>query len=61
MEGLAPPTASLLVGFVGQNLRPLGTIHLPLTITSHDGRDRVTRIIKFSVVRFSAEHDILLG
>lgn len=60
-EGLAPPTVGLLVGFTGHNLWPLGTIHIPLTITSHDGRDRITHTIHFPVVRFSSGNDVLLG
>lgn len=41
-ESLTHPTIDPLTGFTGHRLWPLGTIHLPLTITSHDRRDRIT-------------------
>ena len=55
------PTTGRLVGFTGHSLWPLGTIHLPLTITSHDKQRKKTALIDFVVIRHSAEHNIILG
>lgn len=48
-EGLNPPTTSPLIGFIGHNRWPLGTIHLPLTLFSHGRKDKIAWIIEFSV------------
>lgn len=55
------PTTGRLVGFTGHSLWPLGTIHLPLTITSHDKQRKKTALIDFVVIRHSTEHNIILG
>nr|KAJ0214035.1 hypothetical protein LSAT_V11C400197270 [Lactuca sativa] len=55
------PTTGRLVGFTGNSLWPLGMIHLPLTITSHDKQRKKTALIDFVVIRHSAEHNIILG
>ncbi|XP_023732695.1 uncharacterized protein LOC111880502 [Lactuca sativa] len=55
------PTTGRLVGFTGHSLWPLGTIHLPLTITSHDKQQKKTALIDFVVIRHAAEQDIILG
>ncbi|KAL7583074.1 uncharacterized protein LOC111911354 [Lactuca sativa] len=55
------PTTGRLVGFTGHSLWPLGIIHLPLTITSHDKQRKKTALIDFVVIRHSAEHNIILG
>nr|KAJ0228071.1 hypothetical protein LSAT_V11C100030700 [Lactuca sativa] len=60
-EGLRPPTGGPLVGFSRRSLWPLGIILLPLTLVSHDERDRITRTIRFSVIRYPTEHNIMLG
>nr|KAJ0224670.1 hypothetical protein LSAT_V11C100012720 [Lactuca sativa] len=36
------PTGRSLIGLMGNSLWPLGTIHLPLTLVSHDGSDKIT-------------------
>ena len=41
----------LLVGFTGHTLWPFDTIKLPLIIISIDGKEKLTRIIKFSVLK----------
>lgn len=51
-EGLKPLIGSPLIRFTGHSLWPLGTTHLPHTLVSHDGKDNITRTIKFSVVCF---------
>lgn len=53
--------AGRLVGFTGHSLWPLGTIHLSLTITSHDKLHKKTVLINFVVIRHPAEHTIILG
>lgn len=55
------PTMGRLVGFTGHSLWPLGTIHLPLTITSHDKQQKKTALIDFVAIRHAAEHNIILG
>lgn len=55
------PTTRRLVGFIGHSIWPLGRIHLPLTLTSHDKQRRKTTLIGFVVIRHSAEHNIILG
>ena len=59
-QGLKPPTGPI-VGFTGHDLWPLGTLHLPLTLVSHNDRQRKTRVIEFAVVRLPDENNILLG
>lgn len=56
-----PPIGRPLVDFTRHSLWPLGTINLPLTLVSHDGRKRITRAIKFSVIRYPIKQNILLG
>lgn len=53
-EGLKPPTCGLLKGFIVYSLWPLGSIHVPLTLGSHDGKDKITWTVEFSVVCFLA-------
>lgn len=55
------PTAGRLIGFTGHNLWPLGTIHLPLTLTSHEKQRKKTVLIDFMVIRHSVDHNIILG
>lgn len=47
--------------FTGHNVRPLGTLHLPLILIDarHDRRKIVTLV--FMVVREPSEHNIILG
>lgn len=59
-EGLNPLIGGLVVGFIGHSLWALGTIYLLLTLVSHDGKDKITQTIGFSMVRFLKEHNILL-
>ena len=55
------PMTGRLVEFTGHSLWPLGTIHLPLTITSYDKQQKKTALIDFMVIRHAAEHNIILG
>ncbi|XP_023755822.1 uncharacterized protein LOC111904277 [Lactuca sativa] len=55
------PTMRRLVGFTGHSLWPLGMIHLPLTLTSHDKQRRKIVLVDFVVIRHSAEHNIIMG
>ncbi|XP_023742434.2 uncharacterized protein LOC111890558 [Lactuca sativa] len=50
-----------LVGFTDHSLWPLGTIHLPLTLTSHDRQQKKTPPVDIVVIRHAAEHNIILG
>lgn len=50
-----------LAGFTGHNMLPLGTIHLPFTLTSHDKVKMKTSLIDFVVIRHPAKHNIILG
>nr|KAJ0216025.1 hypothetical protein LSAT_V11C300153800 [Lactuca sativa] len=54
------PTTGRLVGFTGHNLWPLGTIHLPLTLTSHDKQRKKTAVVDFVVIWHSTKHNIIL-
>lgn len=40
---------------------PLGTIHLPFTLTSYGKTKRKTTLIDFVVIKNLAEHNIILG
>ncbi|XP_023760336.1 uncharacterized protein LOC111908758 [Lactuca sativa] len=55
------PTAWRLVGFTCHSLWPLGTIHLPLTITIHDKQRKKIVLIDFVVIRHPTKHNIILG
>ncbi|XP_023754008.1 uncharacterized protein LOC111902400 [Lactuca sativa] len=55
------PTTGRLVGFIGHSLWSQGTIHLPLTITSHDRKRKKTALIDFVAIQHSVEHKIILG
>nr|KAJ0213563.1 hypothetical protein LSAT_V11C400217600 [Lactuca sativa] len=54
-------TRSPLVGFTGHKLWMLGSINLLLTLLRYDGKERVTRIIKFSIIKNKLEDDMILG
>lgn len=54
-------TSGRLTGFTGYNIWPLGTIHLPFTLTNHDKGKMKTNLIDFVVIRPPAEHNIILG
>ncbi|XP_023742246.1 uncharacterized protein LOC111890354 [Lactuca sativa] len=54
-------TTGRLVGFTGHSMWLLGTIHLPLTITSHDKHRKKTALVDFVVIRHATEHNIILG
>lgn len=60
-EDLKPLTGGPLVGFTRHNLLLLLTIHFLLMLVSHDGREKITRTIEFSVIHFPIEQNILLG
>lgn len=55
------PTTRRLAGFTGHSLWPLGTIHLPLTLTSDNQQRKKTVLVDFVVIRHSAKHNIILG
>ena len=55
------PTTGRLRGFIGHNLWPLGMIHLPFTLTSHDKVRRKTALIDFVVIRHPTENKIIWG
>lgn len=59
-EGLKPVTWQL-VGFMGHNLWPLGTIHLPFTLTSHNKMRWKRVLIDFIVIWHPTQHNIILG
>ncbi|GJW94082.1 hypothetical protein Tco_0173754 [Tanacetum coccineum] len=49
---LLPPT-TLLIGFTGQALWPLGVITLPLTMHDYHGRGSKTIVVEFMVVQMT--------
>lgn len=59
-EGLRPAAGQLLV-FIGRSLWPLGTIHLPFTLTSQDKTRRRTTLVDFVAIRHLSEHNVILG
>lgn len=54
------PTVGRLTGFTGHNHWPLGTIHLPFTLTINDRVKKKTTLIDFVVIRHPKEHNIIL-
>lgn len=58
-EGLKPLTMGPLIGFTGHQLWQLGTINLPLTLVSLDGKQKPTSVIEFSVVCCRDDDDML--
>lgn len=46
--------------FTGHQLWPVGTINLPLTLVSHDRKERITRVIEFLVVNHPSDTYMLL-
>lgn len=52
-ESLKPATGRL-TGFTGNNLWPLGTIHMPFMLTNHAKAKKKTTLIDFVVIRHPA-------
>ncbi|KAI3739892.1 hypothetical protein L2E82_30304 [Cichorium intybus] len=55
------PARGRLVGFTGHSIWPIGTISLPFTLKSFDGKLHKTSLIDFVVVRAPSEHNMILG
>ncbi|KAL4582218.1 hypothetical protein LXL04_006761 [Taraxacum kok-saghyz] len=61
IERLMPETGGPLVEFSGHGVWPLVTIDPSFSVISHNGKDRVKRLIEFTIIRYPEDHNILLA
>ncbi|XP_073132205.1 uncharacterized protein [Henckelia pumila] len=53
------PVVTSLFGFTGHAIRPMGLVHLPLTLGKGNGRK--TRIVSFIIVDAPSAYNVILG